>query len=269
MSLFKKTDPGFSLIKYYLDCIDEHGNVFIGYSAVLKWKKIKLNYANVLSYDNAAGATMRTTVRAQPPPDVTENLVTWSADKLPAQGSWESIDAPIEESLLNSDIGAIKWRCYQPRAHASVIVDDNKPINGLGYTERLEMTIKPWKLPFGELRWGRFLSPQDTIVWINWSGESNLNLLFYNNELIQNATVSDESINFDHGKQALAFTDTVILRKGSLISTALANLPIITRVFPKKILNTYECKWRSRGFLKNEDGTSSTGWVIHEVVQWK
>jgi hypothetical protein len=41
----------FSFSKWYMDCVDIKGNVFIGYSAVLKWEKIKLNYASILYHD--------------------------------------------------------------------------------------------------------------------------------------------------------------------------------------------------------------------------
>jgi hypothetical protein len=49
------TSSPFSLSKWYLDCVDTRGNVFIGYSAVLKWKKIRLNYANILDYNSDRG----------------------------------------------------------------------------------------------------------------------------------------------------------------------------------------------------------------------
>jgi hypothetical protein len=262
------SSPGFYLLKYYMDCVDDYGNVFIGYSAALKWKRVILNYANIIQYDNAAGTIFRKTIKAQPAPFVTDKQVTWSAGGLSANGRWESIDEPIQKILLHNGGGAIRWLCFQPKAHARIVAGDDKIISGLGYTEKLELSIKPWHLPFSRLRWGRYLSEQDTIVWINWSGGSDLNLLFYNGNLITDAKVSDESVGLGSGGPMLAFEDMAVIRKGALISTALVDLPGISRVFPNNIVNTYECKWRSRGILKDKGKILSTGWIIHEVVQW-
>jgi hypothetical protein len=113
------TPSPFSLNKWYLDCVDTRGNVFIGYSAVLKWKKIRLNYA-----------------------------------------------------------------------------------------EKLEMSVKPWKLPLAELRWGRFLSETDTIVWIDWQGEMPVNWVFYQGNPVSQAVVGDDFVSINRGEILLQFSDS-------------------------------------------------------------
>ena len=266
MDIIKETEPDFFLSKWYMDCIDADGNVFIGYSAALKWGKIKLNYANILLCDNQRNPQSQATFKKLPSPTFRNNHLTWTPSKLGTRGTWNSIDAPISKTLLNSDSGIIHWHCYQPKSNANVTTGNKHNISGFGYAEKLEMTIKPWELPFSELRCGRFLSEEDTIIWVNWRGDTNLNLVYYQGRPIKNAIVSDENINL--GEFLLTFSDKIILREGPLISTAISNFPGMTSVFPNKILKTYECKWRSRGILEKENNKVSTGWLIHELVRW-
>ncbi|MFQ5866089.1 MAG: hypothetical protein ACE5IW_12765 [bacterium] len=264
----KKAKSDFSLSKWYLDCIDVDGNVFIGYSAVLRWKRYKLNYANILRYNNACGLQTETTLRRQPPPKLYPHCLKWEPSILKTQGTWHSIDKPIKKSLLTSDSGTLRWLCHQPKATANVLVRNNQKYAGLGYTEKLEMSIEPWELPISKLSWGRFLSKDDTIIWINWKGTEPLSLLFHQGKQMDEAIISDEQIIINQGEFILSFSDTFVLRKGSLISTALANIPGIKNLFPDKLLHTYECKWRSKGTLRNKSNRISEGWIIHEVVQW-
>lgn len=268
MFLIESTKSDFSLSKWYLDCIDVNGNCFIGYSAILKWKSLNINYSNILLYDNSNGLQVDTTLEKLNSPNLHNKCLRWQPSKLKIQGTWHSIDNPISRCLLNSDSGTVNWLCNQPKAKAEILLKNNRMCSGLGYSEKLEMTIKPWKLPIKELRWGRYLSENDTIIWINWKGPQSLNLLIYNGKQIKNAIISDKHLNFNQGEFLLSFSDTIVLREGNLISTALSKLPLIESIFPNKILHTYECKWRSKGILKAKNNLISSGWIIHEVVKW-
>ena len=109
----------FSLSKWYMDCVDADGNVFIGYSAVLKWKQVKLNYTNILQYENGRIPQSRTTFKTQPSPLFRENQLSWVPSRLGIRGTWKSVEAPIRKTLLHSDSGIIKWECNQPKANAA------------------------------------------------------------------------------------------------------------------------------------------------------
>ena len=155
-----------------------------------------------------------------------------------------------------------------PKANGKISLPDNQNIIGLGYTEKLKMTLRPWQLPFNQLRWGRFLSADYSIVWVKVSGDSRLNLLYLNGIQKNDALITDEQIALNNGDLLLVFSNKVVLREGTLISTALANIPGLNSVFPKNILNIYEKKWRSKGVLKEGNKIIAKGWVIHEVVRW-
>lgn len=264
----KEEKSDFSLSKWYMDCIDTDGNVFVGYSAFLKWKKIKLNYSSILHYDDLCEPTKHSTLRKLPSPWLKNNCLTWNPSKLQVRGNWHRIDEPLQRTLLKTNVGAIRWECIQPKANANISIDGRKILTGFGYAEKLVTSIKPWELPFNELRWGRFLSEKDTIIWVDWKGDTNFILLFHNGKSIKDAIVSDECVNINQKEFLLTFSSKMVLRKGPLISTAFSNFPSLIGIFPNKILNTYECKWRSRGILKKENKKVSEGWVIHEVIQW-
>ncbi len=139
-------------------------------------------------------------------------------------------------------------------------------MQGLGYVERLEMTIAPWKLPIDELRWGRFLSDSDSLVWIDWKGSHSCRIVLQNGILSSATNIGDGEITLS-GNSSLRIAEGDLLRKGALGKTALAIIPGLKRLFPSKILNVQECKWRSRAELRCADSCSS-GWAIHEVVKW-
>lgn len=106
------------------------------------------------------------------------------------------------------------------------------------------------------------------MIWIHWKGEKNLSLVFYQGKAVLEAVVNDEYIRLNRGEFLLSFSDAAVLREGHLISTALSDIPGVRDIFPERILNTYECKWRSKGVLTKPNKTASHGWVIHEVVKW-
>ncbi len=68
--------------------------------------------------------------------------------------------------VFASDAGTVEWHCLMPRARVRI-----GKRSGLRYAEHLNITVAPWKLPIRTLRWGRFATPSDWIVWIDWQGE--------------------------------------------------------------------------------------------------
>ena len=260
--------PEFQLSKWYLDAVDQRGDVFIGYQARLRWKRLRLHYASALRYRNGGELETATTLRKLAPPRWHDGALTWQPRLLQTRGTWKPMQAPITRTLLQSERGDIRWRCHYPKARAEVVFHGENLHDALGYAEELELTIKPWQLPFGELRWGRFLSPDACLVWISWDGQQALNLVYHNSRQVGPASITDTEVEWNGGSAVLAFSDTVVLRQGPLVSTALAAIPGVDALFPNVILRAYECKWRSRGRLRFAGARESMGWVIHEVVRW-
>jgi hypothetical protein len=175
---------------------------------------------------------------------------------------------PIQQILYDSPEGMVTWSCVHPRSKADISYGKKENIAGLGYAELLELTVKPWQLPIAELRWGRFLSERDALVWIEWRGAAPLSVVVHNGKLMRDASITDEQVAIDGNRTVLTLTGKTELRKGVLVSTALSVIPGIEAIVPAQMLHTYECKWRSRGVLSTNGSLCSSGWAIHEIVRF-
>lgn len=248
-----------------MDCVSGDGGAFIGYAATLSWRGLALHYSSVLMLRGPREAVeSRTTLQGFSAPEVAGSYVRWRAPRLKVSGDWEARAPAIKRTLLESADGAIEWHCLQPGARAEVYVGEGLRLAGAGYVEHLTMTIPPWRLPFDELRWGRFLSDEDELVWINWRGEQPLNLSFHNGVCVKGALLTDQGL--EAGGARLDLCDHTVLRDGPLVETALHAVPGARRLFPLRILRTHERKWLSRGVLSGP--RAGAGWAIHEVVRW-
>ncbi|MGA7161477.1 MAG: hypothetical protein WBZ48_10775 [Bacteroidota bacterium] len=263
-----RTKPDFSLRKWYLDCVADNGDAFIGYSAALQWKALPIHYSSVIRIRGNSEASSETSLRKSSFPHMGDQQIDWSSKELNLRGTWIPMSKPVRQTLYDSTQGTVTWSCMHPRSKADISFGKREHIVGLGYAELLELTIKPWQLPIAELRWGRYLSECDALVWIEWRGEAPLSVVFHNGSQIRNVSITDEQISIDEDRTVLSLAESTELRKGVLVSTALSMIPGIEAIVPARMLHTYECKWRSRGALKIDGSLRSSGWAIHEVIRF-
>jgi len=256
------------LSKWYLDCVSEAGDVFICYAATVRWNALSVNYSSLLEKRSAGPPTMRTSLRGFSTPEIYGSVIKWSSPSLSLAASWRARSPPIERTIFQSELGEIRWSCLAPIADAEINLKDRPCQLGLGYAEHMSMSIPPWQLPIDELRWGRYLSDDDHLTWIDWHGPHPLTLVFHNGNTIDGARVTDGEIICAGSRLTISRTGRSVLREGKLTNTALAMIPGIRNLIPSRILDAYETKWCSKGSMKNPGGSDSAGWVIHEVVRW-
>jgi hypothetical protein len=259
---------GFSLSKWYMDGVADDGGALVAYAAELGWGALRLSYASALHRPAGGEPRSWSSLRGSAPPSFDGTSLTWSSRPLGLEGRWTSMAGPIEATVLDSADGSVTWRCHQPLARARVTLPDGSALVGLGYTERLELTIAPWKMPIDELRWGRFTGEAGSLVWIDWRGPYAKQLVYHDGRLVGPARVGDDAVEAEDGSVRLAIDPGAVLREGALGRTALAVIPEVDRLFPARILATEERKWCARGALTTAAGTI-TGQVIHEVVRWR
>jgi hypothetical protein len=161
--------------------------------------------------------------------------------------------------------GSILWTCIQPRSQVSVRTPHGD-FRALGYAERLAVTIPPWHLPLQELRWGRFVSSNHTLVWIDWQGTYSKRLAILDSVEFPLHCVADSKV--IAGDAILRIESGHPLRSGRLRSTILPGASALRRLFPKNLFNVDEQKTLSPSTL-TVAGEASTGWTIHEVVRWE
>jgi hypothetical protein len=258
--------PNFLLSKWYLDCVSDAGELFIAYVATVRWQGVTINYSSAIHRQSDGRTKTKTSLRDSPAPQVAGPSIEWSSSYLDVGGTWRALARPVQRVLLESAAGRLEWNCLQPNAEAEIRMGKGQRLQGLGYVEHLTMSIPPWQLPIQELCWGRFLSNTEALVWIDWQGATPLNLVFHNGNQIEDVSITDRG--FKTGELALALEENAVVREGPLIKTTLSTIPGIRRLFPLRVLRTYECKWLSHGTLKKTGGEEVNGWAIHEVVRW-
>lgn len=259
-------ESGFHLAKWYVDCIAEEGRTVIGYSARLTWRSVTMNYSSLLRCGPARPPETSSSLFSSDVPVIRNETALWNCKELELHGQWKQRSVSVERTLLQNEDGYIRWSCLMPGAEASVTVAD-ETVSGFGYVEFLEMTLPPWKLPIDELRWGRFVTQKDSVVWIDWKGPHPLRTVFHNGSSIDCTVVNDSMIFSGNEQFSLTLDRGSIIRSGALINTALKKVPMLDRIMPKNILLTDECKWLSKGIL-NSRGDSSNGYSIHEAVRF-
>lgn len=110
------------------------------------------------------------------------------------------------------------------------------------------MSIAPWRLPFPELRWGRFLADQGRfhLVWVAWlGGESEERRLWSPEaELSGLDFEAEKGLICDSG--CLEFNSLEVLRQGPLFKTLSGPLAIGACLLPGGLGRACESKWFSR-----------------------
>ncbi|MDH3275886.1 MAG: hypothetical protein OEM99_15250 [Gammaproteobacteria bacterium] len=262
----KNTRRDFSLGKYYVDFVTSEGHYFIGYSAQMNWLGVEVNYRATIHHPSIDGVKNGPSLSSRDAPVLDDSILTWRAPKLGFDGRWQQLSSADSHVLHREDDGLVEWNCVQPSAHAQLTTASGNTYEGLGYVEYLRMTITPWHLGLRTLLWGRFVSEIHSIVWIVWQGKHPLALLICDGKKIANPRVSDAKVQGDDLELLLERGDTI--RVGSIGETLVSKLPSVLKSAPVEFLGGREEKYVSRGKLTYGDGSSHTGWVIHERVSW-
>lgn len=257
----------FELSKWYLDAIGDDGDVFIAYAAEVRWRALSIRYTSTLVQRAGSETRVRATLRRADPPSFSGPRLTWASPSLDVAGRWDPLEPEARSTILDREDGSVVWRCHVPRAHAQIDLAGEAPIVGFGYAEHLTLTLAPWRLPIDELLWGRFLSDDTSLVWIDWRGPHRRQLVLLDGRELGPARIDERGLATEDGALALTLEAPRVLREGALGKTALSILPAVETVLPVRILATEETKWAARGTL-HRGGKRTQGWVIHEVVRW-
>ena len=253
------------LSKWYLDCVSESGDAVIGYHAWLEAAALRLGYEGLLDRPSAGPTRVCHSLRPSAV-SASPDLVNWDTPGLGVRGRWLRRSAAVSEILFASPEGTVEWECHLPNAEAEIELP-GRSLAGLGYVERLRVTLSPWRLPIRQLRWGRFLSRRNTLVWIDWQGPFQTRLALLNGRRFDTAVIENHSVSLPDGSRA-AFDRAIVFRDASLGSTFLGAIPALERLAPARFLLARESKWLSRSVLEVPGQAPDEAWAIHEEVRW-
>jgi hypothetical protein len=260
--------PGFELSKWYADCVTARGDALILYSAELRWAGLPIAYSSLLELRDGGPVRTRYSLRRQAPPAAGADGIDWKSKAWKAEGRWSNLGSGVREVLFDSPEGMLEWNCVAPRCAARLRIAADDPYSGWGYVEHLRLTLAPWRLPIRQLRWGRFVNATDALVWIDWRGSYNRQVVYHNGAAVSARAIGDGEIALAEERGILSLEPAAVLRDGALGATALAVLPNPGRLFPARMLQVRECKWLSRATLRRPGRPDSTGMAIHEVIEW-
>lgn len=262
----------FRLNKWYLDFVGENGEAMIFYAAKLTWHGMSVKYTSWLSHNLDTGVVLKSRFRKVQMPVLDGELITWKDLGFGVSGAWRASSPMIQARLFDSEEGYLEWECYQPASKVNLIIN-GKTLSGVGYAEQLTLTAPPWKIPMDELRWGRFVSDSNNLVWIELRKSDKKQWLWLNGEKIDSCLIEDDSIVIPGSNLMLILDRKVILESEKKIQSVVGNiiryLPNFHKSIPLGFLMADETKWLSKGELQSEGKVLSIGMTIHELVNFK
>jgi hypothetical protein len=256
---------GFDLDKWYFDCVGPDGAALIGYAARVRWAPFSSAYGAVLERAEDGSVEQRQ-CGSFGRVDQTTDGVTWSSDPLACSGTWTGghLVGPVE--LFSGEEGAIEWCCLSANADTT-LCRAGRTIRGTGYAERIRMTVPPWRLPFSELRWGRYISRDglDSLVWIDWRGGCARTWTWANGVVLSDAVVDDRGVRAQGAR--LQFGSSRTIRQGDVASGLLGPVSLLAGALPRGVRRIDEHKRITECTFAYGDA-SSEGYSIDEVVVW-
>ena len=263
--------PDFYLNKWFLDVVGDNGETMIFYSAKLSWKGLSVHYASWINAHPESGLNVKSHFLNVQSPEINGRLITWQDSKFKISGSWKAKDEPVHARLFDSDEGYLDWNCLQPCSAVQLKIKD-RTITGTGYVEQLILTAPPWHIPMNDLRWGRFHSLHDTIVWIELRKEYKQQWLWLNGEKITNCSIEDHHISAADERFSLKLDRSVVLESEKkifqVVQKLLRYLPGFSKLMPSKFLMADSHKWVSKCEFQKDDNPATRGMAIHEWVNF-
>lgn len=246
-----------------MDCVTDGGDAVILYCADLRWRGLHTFYSSILMAGELSAVSSASMARFRL--SVAKRQITLEHPRLKISGEWKTEAAAFERTVYEDTSGTVVWNCLQPHATVHVRVRERE-FAGLGYAECLTVTLPPWQLPLSLLRWGRFVSQEESLAWVDWRGPYSTSFAVHNSVERETVSVSDSEVVVRDA--TLRMDDSLPLRAGRVEKTILPGAPTLGKLLPRSLFNIEEHKWRSRGTLCTKE-RSSEGWVIHEVVHWR
>lgn len=266
--------PGvnFHLSKWFLDFTGENGEAMIFYAAKLSWYGFSASYTSWLRYDPGTGVHLKTRFSKVQFPKLNGQLISWNDPKFGVSGTWEALAASVQARIFDSEEGYLDWKCHQPASKVQLRIND-RVLEGRGYAEQLILTVPPWKLDMDELRWGRFCSAENNMVWIGLNGKEQRQWLWLNGEKTENCILEEDCITIPDKNLIVNLDRGVTLEAEKKIFNVVGKLiryiPGLNKVIPVSFLMADEHKWLSRGQLQKDGKILSEGMAIHELVNFK
>ncbi len=259
---------GFRLQKFYMDVVTPEGACAIAYWRKLNFGPLHRSYSAILALP-----LLRPPVERQAwsgaPPSVRGEVCDWNSRRVGAVGRWTDVRPLAHRTLLDSSAGKITWQVLQDGGDACIGLSGGARYAGVGYVESLTLDILPWRLPFAELRWGRFISSNasESLIWIDWRRGMKRRWVLLNGKRVRCHSLSESAVEGDGFEMQLA--PGRVIRDERIATSVLGDF--LPAVLPgvRSMRDAREIKWISRAMLDRPGQSPVSGWALHEVVRWR
>ena len=254
----------FTLTKWYQDSVDPAGRAAIAYSTALGWRGLTMSWHAVALYEPGCPPRERSTLARTALPSHENGRIVWRPRALGATFFTDPLLERFHVRFLDDGRGIVDWTCEAGAARTSVALGGCS-VEGLGYAERLLLTVAPWRLPIDEMRWGRWISADGrrSVVWIDWRGPEPATAVFVDGVRQPRAVVTDDRVTAD--RLVLTLSSPRVLHARS-IGDIVGRIRPLRALVPASWLAVEDRKCLSEGALDGPD--PATGWAIHEIVRF-
>ena len=258
----------FAFTKWYLDGVNDAGDVCIMYCTRLDVGDLSLAWHAVTDYPAAGTARQRWSVTPVGVPTPVGARLMWDAPGLDLTLVMDACDRPRDVRLLDRTDGAVVWHGATMAANLWLERHGRPVFEGAGYAECLSLTIPPWQLPIDTMEWGHWMSDDraHASTWFRWRDAHPLD------RVIEDGGDA-ESVLIDGARVTTAHSTLEITRERQLVRRTLRDIirtiPLVTRVVPESLLALVETKWVGRGTRHDADGSTHDGWAIRETVRFR
>jgi len=257
----------FRLTKWYLDLVTEDGVVLVGYLARLRWGLVRVRWSSVLHSPPEGQPEEQVALKDPGALHREGDTLSWRCPALQFAGRWQRLSPPVGRVLWRSPRGGIRWSCLQP-ASAVTARWGGIPLDGVGYAERLTLTLRPWQLPFTTLRWGRYASARHAITWIAWAGPSQRLWIWRDGRLEPDARLDSEGVQNRAGGLSLRLGRSRDIQRRNAIEAVVPHLPGFRDRLRRRFPALHEHKRVCPTSLLRDGETVDRSWAIHEEVTW-
>jgi hypothetical protein len=258
---------GFTLTKWYMDCVTSDGRVAIVYWARIAWRRLALGWHSLTLWDTRGRAHRKSGPTRTRPPAVTAGVCRWRAPRIGCTLAATPLQSGVALRLFDDQAGYLDWSCEAPLADVVVEVAGHEPLRGTGYLERLTLTVAPWRLPIARLRWGRWAAAGSnrSMVWIAWEGRRPVSLAVVDGQ-VRAAIVTNDQVRCD--AVTLRLDPGRVLEAGDLRGI-LGSVPRLRAMLPPAFLALHQTRWLAPGALRDGAPGELTGQALHEVVVFR
>lgn len=255
----------FELIKWYLDAVAPGGQVFVNHWTTLRWRGFSCTWHSHATVGPSGQLEERGCLSPVAPPSWVDGHLVWHSPALRHTAKYLPLLPSFSRVLLDGPTGRVDWHCEIPAGRVTAQREPDPSIVGLGYAERIRLTMPPWRLPIRELRWGRWIADDgtDSLVWIDWRGSEPRTWIFRNGQALEGASVSDHSVTGPGMELGLAKGQPVRSRS---VGEVIRKVPGLSALVPGSVLDWQEDRWVGRASLIREGVTGGPGWMLFERV---